>query len=327
MSRPVRERQVDAFILAATEQRRARAEALVAARPEIAEDRWARLVLGRRGWDRDANEPGGPRGWAPLLYVCHSCFASVELTRTLLDAGADPNACFENEHGKMSALYGAAGRVHDPLLTGVLLEAGASPDDGESLYRPGGETWRGDVPLRTPYQHALLRGRHELAELLAGHGARTDGLDPADLAVAAVARGERPRTPLPEALDVDQQEVVILAALRGQLDLVLELFGSGFSGVVGGSPPGTLLHHASWAGSAEVVAGLLARGADPLASTRTDYDTPLAWAALGSQHHEHPGRDHVAVGEALTDVGGRVEPRFLEVADGPPADWLERHLP
>ena len=100
MSLPVRERQVDAFLLAATEQRRARAEALVAARPEIAEYRWARRVLGRGGWDRDPNEPGGPRGWAPLLYVCHSCFASVELARTLLDAGADRTPASRTSMGR-----------------------------------------------------------------------------------------------------------------------------------------------------------------------------------------------------------------------------------
>ena len=34
----------------------------------------------------------------------------------------------------MPALYGAAGVIHDPELTRVLLEAGANPDDGESPY-------------------------------------------------------------------------------------------------------------------------------------------------------------------------------------------------
>ena len=171
----------------------------------------------------------------------------------------------------MSALYGAAGVAHDPELTRVLLEAGANPDDGESVYhstearstdclrlllehgaqtkdtnalahaldgerlehvrllleagadpnegalvahavrrgrgpefirllaahgadldRPGGETWRGNVPLRTPYQHAVLRGRDDTAAVLAELGASTE-LDPATtLAVAALARGERP---------------------------------------------------------------------------------------------------------------------------------------
>ena len=50
----------------------------------------------RLGWAGDANEAGGPLGWAPLHYVCHSCFETVELARDLLDRGADPNAYFAN---------------------------------------------------------------------------------------------------------------------------------------------------------------------------------------------------------------------------------------
>ena len=127
------EASAEAFVLAATGRQRTRAEALLAARPEIADDPWAALALGR-AWPGDPSTPGGPRGWAPLLYVCHSCFPSVALAQELLSRGADPNATFENEYGEMSALYGAAGVAHDPELTRVLLEAGADPDDGESLY-------------------------------------------------------------------------------------------------------------------------------------------------------------------------------------------------
>jgi ankyrin repeat protein len=397
------EQLLDAFVIAATEQRRARAQALLAARPEIERDPWARLVLGRE-WRGDPKAPGGPRGWAPLLYVTHSCFASVELARELLAGGADPNAFFVNEYGRMSALYGAAGRVHDPALTRVLLEAGANPDDGESLYhateaespaclqallefgaategthalahaldddrqehvrllleagsdprdasyvahavrrgrgpdivellaehgapvdRPGGETWRGDVPLRTPYQHAVLRGRDDVARTLEALGAATD-VDPADLAVAAIARGEPIRTPLPEPLDPDAQEVLILAALRGRLESVVDAVGVGFHGVVGGSPDGTLLHHACWVGDPSVVSTLLARGAEAVAPSPAQFDTPLAWAALGSQYHELPGRDYVAVAELLAAAGAVVEPRFLDVADGPLADWFQERL-
>ena len=124
---------VESFVLAATSARCERARRLLDAQPEIEQDPWARLVLGR-GWEGDPLEPGGPRGWAPLLYVTHSCFASVELARELLARGADPNATFTNEYGEMSAIYGAAGVVHDPALTALLLEAGADPNDGESLY-------------------------------------------------------------------------------------------------------------------------------------------------------------------------------------------------
>ncbi len=383
-----------AFVVAATDQRRARAAALLDAEPAIADDPWARLVLGR-GWDGDPDAPGGPRGWAPLLYVTHSCFASLGLARELLERGADPDAAFENEYGSMSALYGAAGRLHDPALTRLLLEAGAHPDDGESLYHateapspeclqllldhgaqprgtnalahaldderephvrallaagadpnegallahavrrgrgpgilrllaehgarldePGGETWRGAVPLRTPYQHAVLRGREDSAQVLAALGAST-AVAPEDLAVAAVARGET--APLPEQLDPDAQEVLILAALRGRLDAVLAAVGAGFRGVVGGSPEGTLLHHAAWVGDPVVVERLLAAGADPLAGAP---ETPLAWAVHGSQFWELPGRDFVAVAQRLAAAGAPVEPRFAEAAEGPLHAWL-----
>ena len=52
----------------------------------------------------------------------------------LLDAGADPNETFDNEYGAMPVLYGAAGVAHDPETTRLLLDRGANPDDGESVY-------------------------------------------------------------------------------------------------------------------------------------------------------------------------------------------------
>ncbi len=120
------EADVASFIQAATDGRCERANRLLAARPDIADDRWARLVLGR-GWDGRADDVGGPRGWAPLHYVCHSCFGNVALARELLRDGADPNAFFPNEYGPMSALCGAAGVRKDPELTALLLEHGADP--------------------------------------------------------------------------------------------------------------------------------------------------------------------------------------------------------
>ena len=395
------EANAESFVLAATNGQRTRAESLLAARPELADDPWAKLVLGR-GWDADPNEPGGPRGWAPLLYVCHSCFPSATLARELLSRGADPNVTFDNEYGAMSALYGAAGVAHDPELTRVLLEAGANPDDGESLYhatesqsteclrlllehgaqtehtnalahaldeerlehvrlllaagidttdaayvahavrrgrgpefvrllvahgadvdRPGGETWRGDVPLRTPYQHAVLRGRDELMEALEALGASTE-VSEADRAVGEVARGRRPTTALPTELDADPLEVLILTALWRDLDLVLELVGPNFVGVVGGSPPGSLLHSAAFVGQPATVATLLERGADP--SVDLGFGTPLAAAVRGSAYHTFPGREYVEVAELLAAAGNAVEAEFLDLADGPLVAWLEERL-
>ena len=77
------EASAEAFVLAATGRQRTRAEALLAARPELVDDPWAALALGR-AWRGDPSTPGGPRGWAPLFYVCHSCFPSAALAQELL---------------------------------------------------------------------------------------------------------------------------------------------------------------------------------------------------------------------------------------------------
>ena len=394
----------EAFVLAATDGQRGRAQAMLDAQPRIAEDPWAALVLGRE-WRGDPNTPGGPRNWAPLLYVCHSVYANAELARDLLARGADPNATFTNEYGEMSALYGAAGVVHDPELTRALLEAGANPDDGESLYHsteaedpaclrllldaggetdatnalahaldydriepvrmlleagadpnehahvahairrgrgpefvrllhefggdldaPGGESWRPGARFRSPYAHAVLRGRDDVAETLEELGASTE-LPDGDAAVAAISRGERPTEPLPDDFDFDAQEALILAALDGKVDVVVGAVGPNFSGVVGGSPEGTLLHHASWTGNADAARELLARGADPNVRSREEGDPPLGWAVWASAQSAFADRDYVAVAEALVGAGAEIEPRFLDGAAGPLREWLQLELP
>jgi ankyrin repeat protein len=104
--------------------------------------------------DRDwVNRPNGPLKLPPLLAVTHSGLWQVPefrerlrgSARFLLAAGADPNQRIgtrwppgsvnqpDDDH-PLSALYGAAGQNHDPELTKLLLDAGADPNDGESLY-------------------------------------------------------------------------------------------------------------------------------------------------------------------------------------------------
>ena len=178
-------------------------------------------------------------------------------------------------------------------------------DYGAELEHRAGEGWRNPERLRTAYQHAVLRNADDSAALLASLGADTH-VDADDLAVAAIARGERPDA-VPEPLDYDQQEVLVLAALRGQLEHVVELFGPDFRGVVGGSPEASLLQHAAWVGDPQHVRFLLGRGAD-------------VGGALDAAVH---GSGNVAVAELLVEAGAVIEPRHLEVADGPLAAWLE----
>ena len=101
------------------------------------------------GW---VDRPGGPFRLPPLIAVTHSRLGQVpkfsdrlyRSARFLLQAGADPNQAIGNrfppasldapDEAPLSALYGAAGVNRDPALTALLLDAGADPNDGESLY-------------------------------------------------------------------------------------------------------------------------------------------------------------------------------------------------
>ncbi|MET1080720.1 MAG: ankyrin repeat domain-containing protein [Pseudomonas sp.] len=128
---------------------------------QVGEDPYLACAFGdealvRLTCDRDpgwVNRPGGPLNLPPLMAVTHSSLlqlpafrhALLGCARILLEAGANPNQAVGSRWAKtavaeadgsepLSALYGAAGRNRDPEVTQLLLDAGANPNDGESLY-------------------------------------------------------------------------------------------------------------------------------------------------------------------------------------------------
>ncbi|HZP23310.1 MAG TPA: ankyrin repeat domain-containing protein [Terriglobales bacterium] len=145
---------IDEFIAAATSGCSDRAARLLEIRPAIAHANfYCELLLA----DADAvtarlakepalaTQPGGPRSWTPLQYLCHTSLpnrrsAAAEaqaaaIARRLIAAGADPNQRYPwFHHGvRRPVLWGACCTVHNLELARVLLEAGANPNDGVTL--------------------------------------------------------------------------------------------------------------------------------------------------------------------------------------------------
>ena len=102
--------------------------------------------------DPDAvRREGGPHRWEPLLYAAYTRVpatrpgqSTLEVARLLLAHGADPNSGYlwEGLPSPFTALTGAFGRgegdppphEHEAALATLLLEAGADPNDAQTIY-------------------------------------------------------------------------------------------------------------------------------------------------------------------------------------------------
>jgi ankyrin repeat protein len=150
---------VDEFIRCAAGGASGRAQRLLGLHPGIrTASLHTALVLGDAGAvesrlrDRSelATTSGGPQGWEPLLYVCHTCMhhldaqvvdGLVAIARHLLARGANANAEYHwNWHPELprTALWGATCAVGHLPLAEVLLHAGANPTDGVTMHIAGG---------------------------------------------------------------------------------------------------------------------------------------------------------------------------------------------
>jgi ankyrin repeat protein len=176
-------RGIDDFLAASVEGRMRQAASILHANPGIAgRSLRAAAVLGDVQAAREmlTADPAAAaaiddRGWPPLLYACYSRWHQADPSRALqiaevagllLDAGASPNTNNGARTGYRSALTGSVD-VNNPEVTKVLLEAGANPDDRETIG------W------------AAFSGYHRCLELLLSHGARVAGTWAIDGAVGA----------------------------------------------------------------------------------------------------------------------------------------------
>lgn len=155
---------VKEFLEAATDGRRDRAERMLTLHPGIAKSSLhTALVLGdAAGVDawlaRDptlATTTGGPRGWAPIHYVCYTAMAHdaparaaglAAIARGLIARGVDPNTRFPWLHHDVHrpVLWGASRVSRSLPLVLALLDAGADPSDGVTLPMAASA---GDIPV------------------------------------------------------------------------------------------------------------------------------------------------------------------------------------
>jgi hypothetical protein len=274
---------VTEFVKAATDERRARAERILALHPKIrTANFYTALVLGdaaavnaRLTKDPSlATMTGGPRGWLPIHYICYTAVGSghglADIARRLISLGADPNTKFPWLHHNVRrpVLWGASRQAQSLALVNVLLAHGASPElrDVDRLVA------------------ACSLGDRATAESLL---ARNPGLK--------------------SEITDDHYNAFHQAAERNDLHALETMLTAGFDpNRPDGSIGKTALHSAAMEGWPDAVRVLLAHGASVHVRDREFNGQPLIWAAEGSRQGRE-GRDFAAVGKLLLEAGSSVE--------------------
>ena len=209
------------------------AQRILAQHPAIAhESLYAAVVTGdvdevrRRITERPeaAREPGGPRGWTPILYLAYTRFThaqtianAVEIARLLFDHGVNPNDFYKAGDADYTVLVGIAGEGEQDAprqpyaeeLYRLALDRGAGPYDIQVLYNTHFScdmVWW----LELTYQRSLALGRERDWDDADWHILDMGGYGPGayfvlhaavardrlDVAAWALAHGANPNLPI-----------------------------------------------------------------------------------------------------------------------------------
>ena len=239
--------------------------------------------------------------------------------RLLLEAGADPRRYLDDSDAEggsetahpFSVLYAAVRSDCSAEIVELLLAHGAEPE------APGSDG-------RSPHALAVSKGRDDLAQVLRRYGARDDASDvDRFLAACLSADREAARRQLPSDLSVQQRSAAMIrAAETGNTEAMRIMLDLGFPADTrgGGDDPGTPLHTAAHAGSADIARLLLERGADVDARDERWDSTPMVWAIIGSSERPtgNQSPDWPATVEILANAGASFDGITLSPDDDHP---------
>src|SRR3954447_4620099 len=182
-------------VVAAAYEMPDRALELLEGSPGLRDDPWVALSLGDTSKTSDARAVGGSLDAAPLFYVARSRIAedTASAARDLLARGASPNGPTDESWTNLSIACSRG----DADLVRVLLEAGAEPNDNDSLY------------------HAMEPRDDACARLLLEHGAVVPGTNALAHALD-YDRIERVRLLLEHGADPNEGGTVAFAVFRGR---------------------------------------------------------------------------------------------------------------
>ncbi|CAN5498827.1 ankyrin repeat domain-containing protein [soil metagenome] len=301
----------------------------------------------------------------------------VSCAKSLLDRGADANASYEEPSFPElpeTCLYGAVGRASNAELTRILLDHGANPNDGEALYH--GTEFANHEPLRLVLKtrgsskgfnclahmldredlkglemvlesygspdddlssclhHAIIRQRSvSHLEQLVDHGADPlfirDGVSalmrarlmrnraasdllasrvsqepsPVEKYLVALVEGDESVDALP--VPPELQWVLAAAAGHNEVGIMRRMLDAGFDPDVIAGWGQTGLHMAGWMGFPEPVSLLLDRGASLAVKDLHHQGTPLNFTIAGAAWGANPSGNHLSAARLMLEHGAK----------------------